>query len=186
VDSVLTATSIVASREGLAPTTIQKNSERASVSPGSVYQYFPDKQAILANSVTRELDQSRIATLDKIREWNHLPLSEFIERVIAFLAAYFQDQRDLSQHVFVRSSEVGRLEEHMTMRREVIRAVAAVFEQHRKDLRPTDAQRAATVAVHAVAGVLQAPLLDREIPFSINDLRNDVIEMIRPYLCTAP
>ncbi|TFV55043.1 TetR/AcrR family transcriptional regulator [Mycobacterium sp. PS03-16] len=64
VDVVLTAAAQMFDREGLATTT-NRIAERAGVSIGSLYQYFPNKQALLYALAERHIRQAR-ARLDAV------------------------------------------------------------------------------------------------------------------------
>lgn len=178
----MTAASIVASRKGLENTTLEKISETAGVSPGSVYQYFSNKKSILEGAVVQELDHNRIATLAKIKEWGNLPLDDFIRNVVSFVAQYFQSRLESDRHIFARSAELGKIEEHMAMRREVTSAVCEVFKLHKQVLQFEDLNKAATIVVHSVTGVLFAPMVDKKLEYSIEELKEDLIKLIQRFL----
>jgi len=57
VDAILDAVVKVLKREGLSAVTTNRIAEVAGVSIGSVYQYFPDKQAIFVALHQRHIDQ---------------------------------------------------------------------------------------------------------------------------------
>lgn len=57
VDAVLEATVRIVKREGLAHVTTNRIADVAGVSIGSLYQYFPDKQAIFAALHSRHVEQ---------------------------------------------------------------------------------------------------------------------------------
>ncbi len=181
VDAVLSATSIVASRSGLEEATVENISEKAGVSVGSVYQYFSTKETVLGESAATELEQNRRAVLAKIGAAHGLSTREFVATVIEFVAAYFQSRIDKSQHIFALSSEVGRLDDHMRMRNEVIAAVATVF-RGRRDLVVGDPHKAAAVVVHSIMGAFTAPMIDKSFPWSIAELKSEVSAMIMRYL----
>ena len=54
VDAILEAAARILEAGGLQALTTNTVAERAGVSPGSLYQYFPDKHAILAELIRRE------------------------------------------------------------------------------------------------------------------------------------
>src|SRR5678816_1725296 len=59
VDAVLDAVSLVLKRHGPDAVTTNRITETAGVSIGSLYQYFPDKQAIYSALHQRHVDEVR-------------------------------------------------------------------------------------------------------------------------------
>jgi AcrR family transcriptional regulator len=57
VERILTAGAEVLADHGYDAATTNRIAEAASISPGSLYQYFPDKEAIIAEVVDRYTDQ---------------------------------------------------------------------------------------------------------------------------------
>ena len=62
IDAILEATAQILEKEGEAAFNTNRIAEKAGVSIGTLYQYFPDKQAILREIARRETDAVRIAT----------------------------------------------------------------------------------------------------------------------------
>lgn len=54
--ALLEATIRILSEEGYAPLTTNRVAERAGVSVGSLYEYFPHKQALVAAALGREIE----------------------------------------------------------------------------------------------------------------------------------
>ncbi len=63
VDAILDGAAQVFERSGYAAGTTNRIAERAGVSVGSVYEYFPNKDAIVVALAERELDKEREALL---------------------------------------------------------------------------------------------------------------------------
>jgi AcrR family transcriptional regulator len=57
VERILTAGAEVLTEHGYEAATTNRIAEAAGISPGSLYQYFPDKEAIIAEVVDRYTDQ---------------------------------------------------------------------------------------------------------------------------------
>ncbi|MGC7101028.1 TetR/AcrR family transcriptional regulator [Amycolatopsis lurida] len=84
---ILQAAARVFDAEGMAATT-NRIAERAGVSVGSLYQYFPDKQALLHELASRHLDHAETAfadALDRIRTTR--PALETVVAELVTLAA---------------------------------------------------------------------------------------------------
>lgn len=65
-DRILTAAAHVFVEHGYAAGTTNRIAERARVSIGSLYQYFPNKDAILAELLMRHIDRGRWAGADQL------------------------------------------------------------------------------------------------------------------------
>lgn len=92
VETILDAAAQVFERHGYATGTTNRIAERAGVSVGSVYEYFPNKDAILVALAERELDREReallgILTRDRPREPLASLLRRFVEAVVEIHAA---------------------------------------------------------------------------------------------------
>lgn len=65
-ERILTAAAHVFSEHGYAAGTTNRIAERARVSIGSLYQYFPNKDAILAELMVRHIDRGTLTQADRI------------------------------------------------------------------------------------------------------------------------
>jgi len=81
-NAILDAAAQVLAEEGFSASTTNKIAERAGASIGSVYEYFPSKEAIFTALIER-LDQgTEDAIFDKFAGINHLPPKQFLETVL--------------------------------------------------------------------------------------------------------
>lgn len=65
-DRILTAAAHVFAEYGYAAGTTNRIAERARISIGSLYQYFPNKDAILAELLVRHIDRGRWTLADQL------------------------------------------------------------------------------------------------------------------------
>jgi len=82
VDAVLDAVVRVLKREGFSAVTTNRVAEVAGVSIGSVYQYFPDKQAIFVALHQRHIDQIDRMVQTKLIEHAGSSLDELMRAMI--------------------------------------------------------------------------------------------------------
>ena len=82
VDAVLDAVVRVLKREGFSATTTNRIAEVAGVSIGSVYQYFPDRQAIFVALHQRHIDQIDRMVETRLMEHAASSLDELIRAMI--------------------------------------------------------------------------------------------------------
>ncbi|HEY1709763.1 MAG TPA: helix-turn-helix domain-containing protein [Rhizomicrobium sp.] len=85
IDAILEATAQILEKQGEKVFTTNHVAERAGVSIGSLYQYFPDKRAILREMAKRETDAlreaaSRMPAKDRDEQYVHRLIGAFAGR----------------------------------------------------------------------------------------------------------
>jgi AcrR family transcriptional regulator len=94
VDAILEATVQVLLSVGKERLTTTRVAMRAGVSVGTLYQYFPNKSALLQAALTRHLNEVTTALERVCREQRGKPLKEMATAVInAFLEAKMRDAK---------------------------------------------------------------------------------------------
>src|SRR6185437_15341352 len=76
VDAILEAAARVLVKEGFERTTTNRVAEAAGVSVGSLYQYFPSKEALVAALVDRHNEEMRAEVLAALERVRTLPLEQ--------------------------------------------------------------------------------------------------------------
>jgi AcrR family transcriptional regulator len=184
VEAILEAAAQVFERHGYAAGTTNRIAERAGVSIGSLYEYFPSKDAIVIELGRRHIeDTGRTAwpTLAQLTE-GPTPLREGLEAIVWGFFALHERRRGLQQVMF---EQAPRSEEIQSMR-------AALFE------RASDAigdylRRCpeVTVADHALAGRMVAQTVEatthglalhEDKPEQFARLAEETIVMLERYL----
>lgn len=137
VDVILQAATRVLERESLAGFTTNRVAEVAGISVGSLYQYFPNKDALVAELITRD-QQARVEAIELLGAGlRGLGLLEAIEAMAAYAvqqqygkpllaAALDHEERRLPVRALVLESE-----------RRIAVTIAAWLEPHRAQLSDT-------------------------------------------------
>lgn len=170
VEVILRATAQILSHDGLEHLTTNGVAERAGVSVGSLYQYFPDKEALVAEVRRRYEEAFRERLVALTRELDGLPLGEAIARCVRALIAVHAEDPHL--HNAVSSAGIGEAERHL------MHQLAATWLEVRRDevRRPNRAVAAAMAVdtaeslIHGIA--LRAPerLADARFADELTDL----------------
>jgi AcrR family transcriptional regulator len=87
IDAILEATARIVGQVGLDRATTNRIAELAGVSIGSLYQYFPGKEALLAALIEREAQHDLAAMRDEFVACASLPLRDAIARTTETLVA---------------------------------------------------------------------------------------------------
>jgi AcrR family transcriptional regulator len=91
VDDLLDAADALISEVGIADASVQEIARRAGASVGSLYHFFPTKDAVveaLRQRYHAQLDEMTGRVRDSADEWARLPLPEFVDALLAPLAAF--------------------------------------------------------------------------------------------------
>jgi AcrR family transcriptional regulator len=128
VDAILQAAAQVFERHGYAAGTTNRIAERAGVSIGSLYQYFPGKDAILVELTRRHIREGerRLAPLLAELEAGRLGLEVGLERLVGGLVDLHRDSPRLHRVLF---EEAPHPEELLDELRRLEDRAAAVLER---------------------------------------------------------
>jgi AcrR family transcriptional regulator len=99
VEVIIRATTQILSHDGLDRLTTNRVAERAGVSVGSLYQYFPDKQALVAEVHRRFDELFRQRLIDAMAAAGTLPLAEAVGRCVRTLIDLHADDPGLHNAV---------------------------------------------------------------------------------------
>ncbi|HET7543102.1 MAG TPA: TetR/AcrR family transcriptional regulator [Polyangiaceae bacterium] len=159
VSAVLEGVAQVLETEGYEKMTTTRVAERAGTSVGTLYQYFPSKEALLVAAMEAKMAQVDRA-LSKIFELPATaPLAEHVRVMITALIAEKRRRPRLNAEL---ARQGPRLEKLQLIARTLDRAqgmVRALLEAHKDETTVTDADLAAWLVVHAVNGMIDGALL---------------------------
>ncbi len=183
VDAILEAAARLFTQGGLEAVNTNRIAELAGVSIGSLYQYFPSKQAILGELIDRHSAQTIAVLSAKLGELATRPVPAVLREIVEILLE--ADTIDLNLHrVFLdRLPDAGRIEQrHGEIRRMTAAVRALVLEPRRDTLAVADLDVAAVVLVHALEAVTNAMVF--EFPDRLRDpaLVDEITALATRYL----
>jgi AcrR family transcriptional regulator len=181
VDAILDATIQVLLAVGKERLTTTRVAVRAGVSVGTLYQYFPNKSALLQAALRRHLDAVTEAVERVCREQRGKPLQQMVEGLInAFLDAKMKDART-SAALYSVSSDVdgARIAQQMGLRTND--AMATMLESSSEPLNK-DPQLVASMLQAAMVGVSRQLLESSAPEKKLDALRQELIFFASAYL----
>ena len=161
VAALLKATAHILVKEGYESASTNRIAEAAGVSIGSLYQYYPSKEALVAAVVDRhmgEMMQLLRAAVDRVRGEPVEVATREIVRVM--IDAHRVDPR-LHRALVEQVPRVGRLENVRAIDREAYTLIRAYLEAHRDELRVADLDVASFVCVATVEALTHAAVVNR-------------------------
>ncbi len=178
---ILTAAAHIFAEFGYAAGTTNRIAERARISIGSLYQYYPNKDAILAELLTRHLDGDQAsATLRRHKEAKE-PLETIIREFVRTVIDNHLDDPQLLRIMIEQAPRSGEVLERVTgLEWEMIGDLRELFDGH-PEVRVRDKDTAARLVASTVELTVHQLIA---APGSIDTTRleNELVAMITGYL----
>ncbi|WP_405656441.1 TetR/AcrR family transcriptional regulator [Streptomyces sp. RK9] len=181
---ILAAAAHVFAEYGYAAGTTNRIAERARISIGSLYQYYPNKDAILLELVNRHLDAGAVA----LRERQDGDRSDSLEAIMrGFVRAVIGNHLDdpkLLQVMMEQTPHAPELTERMARHeRERVAYTRELLASH-PEVRVTDVEVAAHLVVSAVEMVVHR-LVAAPLSVDARRLEDELVAMLTRYLTAA-
>ena len=166
---------------GLSRCTTTRIAERAGISVGSLYQYYPNRDALLAGVLKKHLEGIASAVERACHEYRGQQLSQMGSAfVVAFLAAKLRDPEE-AKALYAVAEERDGAAQAARMRTRIVAAVAAMLASA-PDARFDDPATVAKIALGALIGPVQT-LLKEPAPARVTaHLEKELILLVTAYL----
>ncbi len=184
VDAILQATLQVLVAVGKERLTTTRVAARAGVSVGTLYQYFPNKSALLQAALRRHMDEVRRAIENVCTEQQGQSLLDMGTALIfAYLAAKMQHVKS-SAALYAVSSDVDGAAIAKAASLRSRRAVVDLFSTAREPL-AKDPEVIATVVLSAFNGISRSLLESKSPESQLEPLRDELTVLVHAYLRTC-
>ncbi len=161
-------------------------SERSGVAKGSLYQYFPDKDAIVAAAfdriVSREIDAHEASVI----EWEELSLEDsiifLVDRSLEIDHQLVKLHRTFYQ-THHRSFDIGAAWQRRSSEPDlIVGAVRDRLAANRDRLRTQNLETAAFMLTRGLRGLVSKVIEERPEHLSSNELRDELVSLFTGYL----
>jgi AcrR family transcriptional regulator len=186
VDALLEATARVLTTEGYDRASTNKIAAVAGVSIGSLYQYFPSKEALVAAVIDRHMRGMSQLVRDTLNKVAMHPIEVAARELVSIMIDAHRIDPKLHRVLVEQVPRTGRLENIEAIERETYALVRGYLEAHRDQLDVSDPDVAAFVCVTAVealthAAVVRRPeiLTDEKAGRLVDDVTRLVVRFLR-------
>lgn len=182
VQVILEAAIRVLVKRGYDATTTTAIAEKAGISVGSLYQYFPNKEAIVATLVevhARELVACVESTLAQVKGAD---LRSSIKALIHAGIDIHRLNPVLHRVLTEQVPHVGRIKLAMETTRALTERLTELLAQHRAQLKGRDPRRVAFVIETIVEALTHRAVLERSEALTAGDIEADAFELVEFYL----
>jgi AcrR family transcriptional regulator len=188
VDALLEATARVLVREGYDRASTNRIAEVAGVSIGSLYQYFPSKEALVAAVIDRHTQEVSQVTRNALFKVAARPIEVAAREFVSVAIDAHRVNPKLHGVLAEQIPRVGRLDNIEANVREGYALVRGYLEAHRDEIDIADLDLAAFVLVTVVEALTHAAVLRRPDILTGDKARqfvDDVTRLVIRYLRTS-
>lgn len=161
VDALVEATARILVREGFDKASTNRIAAEAGVSVGSLYQYFPSKEALVAAVIDRHNRDLMRVVRGALAEAEAAPLEAGVRRLVEAAVEGHRVDPALHRVLAEQIPHVGALEEVAAFNRAYFELFRRFLEARADELRPLDLELAAFLCVTAVEAVTHTAVLHR-------------------------
>lgn len=168
VDAILDATARILVRDGYEHASTNRIADEAGVGIGSLYQYFPNKEAIVGELVDRYSRRITDTVTQRLADLADSPPEVVTRELTRTMVELKRENPRLAQVLREQIPRVGRMQRYERELACVVDAAEAYLRRWRDRVAHEDLATAAFVAVHTVdavthAGVTRRPPLPDEV-----------------------
>jgi AcrR family transcriptional regulator len=159
VDALVEATARILVKEGFDKASTNRIAEVAGVSVGSLYQYFPSKESLVAAVIERHQRKIMRTVRRELAEVTTLPLEKAMRKLVAVAVKAHRVDPKLHRVLAEQIPRVGKLEELEIVTRENYSLFRRYLESHRDEIGIADLELAAFVCVTSIEALTHNAVL---------------------------
>ncbi|TQF28653.1 TetR/AcrR family transcriptional regulator [Bradyrhizobium sp. UNPA324] len=179
VDALIEATARILVHDGFEKANTNRIAEIAGVSVGSLYQYFPSKEALVAAVIERHNEEIMGIVRTALTEVAELPIDKAVRRLVTVAIEAHRINPKLHRVLAEQIPRTGQLKDIEAFNREVQTLVRTYLESRRKEMRKVDLDVATFICVSAIEAVAHNTVLHGAEMLSEKTVRTLVDETTR-------
>ncbi len=161
VEALLEATTRILVREGYDRASTNRIAEAAGTSVGSLYQYFPSKEALVAELIERHIAQESLLMLAKIEAGAQLSAPQMLQEFISFVIQLYGRNKPLRKVFIEQVPKIGKMQRVWTIENEIgEKLCGSLFAAAGRSEEPKTAMQQ-FVLIKTIMGVIRAATLQK-------------------------
>jgi len=185
VDALIEATARILVRDGFDRASTNRIAQEAGVSVGSLYQYFPGKEALVAAVIERHNRDLIEVVRDALAEVAEQPLERATRKLVAAAIDAHRVDPKLHRVLAEQTPRTGALANVEAFNSDAYGLFRAYLERHRDELRAVDLDLAAFVCVTSIEALTHTAVLHRPEVLSdevVGTLVDEATRLVMRYL----
>jgi AcrR family transcriptional regulator len=184
VEAICEATIQVLLSRGAEQLTTTRVADRAGVSVGTLYQYYPNKQSLLFAVMEDHMEKVRAAVEEACEHACHKPLAEMIKEIVEAFVDVKMKRADISVALYGVAAEVGG---PAVIKRAVARMRKALDAalQTAPDIALQPDKCVVDTLLAAMSGVMRSLLEASASPATMRNSREQLVLLCQSYMTAA-
>jgi len=182
VEAILDAAARVLIERGYAATNTNLVAERAGVSVGSLYQYFPNKDALITALHDRHSRQMNKVIADAFERSTELDFEGALTAIIEGLVESHRVEAGLHRVLETQLAGHEDLDDHAKADAAINDRIVELMHRYRDDINVPNPQLAAFTLMHSLHGLVHAVVLDLPNGLSLEQGTREIVRMGKAYL----
>ena len=184
VKAISEATIQVLLSHGVERLTTTRVAERAGVSVGTLYQYYPNKRSLIFAVLENHLNNVAAKVEAASESARHKPLAEMIQEMVEAFVDAKMERADISVALYRISADVGGPALAKKVNQRLRKAVEVMLETARDTQSPPD-KFAIEIMLSAMAGAMRSLLEAGPSPATVRKAREQLVLLCRSYMAAA-
>jgi AcrR family transcriptional regulator len=184
VESISEATIQVLLSHGAERLTTTRVAERAGVSVGTLYQYYPNKKSLLFAVVENHLNNVAAKVEVACENARHKPLAEMIREMVEAFVDAKMERADISVALYRVSADLGGAALIKRVGQRTRKAVEAMLQTAPDAKLPVD-KVTIDMMLAALAGAIRALLEGAQSPAIVRKSREQLVLLCQSYMAAA-
>jgi AcrR family transcriptional regulator len=186
IDAILGAAAQTLTEVGYDRATTNVIAKRAGVSIGSLYQYFPHKEALVTALCERHLAEMTSLIIGEVAAMRGLPIAQAVHALVRTLLRAHSVAPDLHRVLIEQVPRIAGFERIAQIDRIIIDLILKDLERRAEKFRPKDLELAVFMLVHSVQAITHAAILDRPGALTDVHLADEITVMVLRFLLVDP
>ncbi|HSI48867.1 MAG TPA: TetR/AcrR family transcriptional regulator [Ideonella sp.] len=186
VEAILDAAARVLIERGYAAANTNLVAERAGVSVGSLYQYFPNKDALITalhDRHSRQMDE----VMDRaFAASEHLPFDAALQHIIEGVVEAHRVEAGLHRVLETQLAGLDMLSSHEETEARIAEQMGRLLERYPDQVRVPNLRLAVYMLMHALHALVHAVVATRPSGVSLKTATHEIVRMTRLYLSSPP
>lgn len=182
VDAILTATAHILTQEGYDTASTNRIAERAGVSIGSLYQYFPNKEALVAALAERHANEMVEIIESKLKDLFEAPLEVMFSEIVKACIAAHAVNPTLHKVLEEQVPRVGDLRQIERAEGQINELLRAYLQKHQNQIQPQNLDLSVFILGCAVESLTHSAVIEQPHLLQNAQLEQEITNLLLSYL----